>query len=282
MRLVIISGRSGSGKTVALHALEDLGFYCIDNLPITLLSGLEDHIGTVQPLIAVSIDARNLPSQIIQFKGIMAELKDSRNSYEILYLDASDSTLLKRFSETRRRHPLTNEQTSLREALRYEHELLTPIASLADLTIDTGPLNRQSLYDLVKGRVAAHQGSRLQVLIQSFGYKQGLPPDADFVFDLRCLPNPYWEADLRELSGKDDAVIQFLNSKSEVNQLENDILGFLLSWIPRFEADHRSYVTIALGCTGGQHRSVYLAENLANRLGEKIGNIQLRHRELKS
>jgi len=282
LRLVIISGRSGSGKTVALHALEDLGFYCIDNLPITLLSGLEDHIGTVQPLIAVSIDARNLPSQIIQFKGIMAELKDSRNSYEILYLDASDSTLLKRFSETRRRHPLTNEQTSLREALRYEHELLTPIASLADLTIDTGPLNRQSLYDLVKGRVAAHQGSRLQVLIQSFGYKQGLPPDADFVFDLRCLPNPYWEADLRELSGKDDAVIQFLNSKSEVNQLENDILGFLLSWIPRFEADHRSYVTIALGCTGGQHRSVYLAENLANRLGEKIGNIQLRHRELKS
>lgn len=279
---MILSGRSGSGKTVALHALEDLGFYCIDNLPITLLSGLESHIGTVQPLIAVSIDARNLPSQIIQFKGIMAELKDSRNSYEILYLDASDSILLKRFSETRRKHPLTNEKVSLREALRQEHELLSPIASLADLTIDTGPLNRQSLYDLVKGRVAAHKGSRLQVLIQSFGYKQGLPPDADFVFDLRCLPNPYWEENLRELSGKDEAVIQFLNSKPEVNKLEHDILEFLLSWIPCFEADHRSYITIALGCTGGQHRSVYLAENLAARLRKKITNVQLRHRELGS
>lgn len=282
MRLVIISGRSGSGKTLALHALEDLGFYCIDNLPITLLAGLESHIGNLQPLVAVSIDARNLSNQIMQFKEIMAELSTQGFNREILYLDASDNTLLKRFSETRRRHPLTNENTSLREAIRKEKELLTPIASLADLTIDTGPLNRQALYELVKGRVAAHQGSRLQVLLQSFGYKQGLPPDADFVFDLRCLPNPYWEPELRELSGKDEAVIQFLSSKSEVTKLENDILDFLSTWIPLFEADHRSYVTIALGCTGGQHRSVYLTENLAKRLRKKISNVQIRHRELES
>jgi UPF0042 nucleotide-binding protein len=282
LRLVIISGRSGSGKTLALHALEDLGFYCIDNLPITLLSGLDSHIGTVQPLVAVSIDARNLPAQIVQFKEIMTGLQASGISSEILYLDANDGTLLKRFSETRRKHPLTNELTSLKEAIRKEQELLTPIASLADLTIDTGPLNRQSLYDLVKGRVAAHKGSRLQVLLQSFGFKQGLPPDADFVFDLRCLPNPYWEEELRELTGKDEAVIQFLQSKPEVMKLENDILEFLLSWIPRFEADHRSYVTVALGCTGGQHRSVFLTENLAERLRKKVPNIQLRHRELKS
>lgn len=282
MRLVIISGRSGSGKTLALHALEDLGFYCIDNLPITLLPGLESHIGSIQPLVAVSIDARNLTTQIEQFKEIIAALDLSGNSREILYLDASDNTLLRRFSETRRKHPLTNKNTSLREAIRKEHELLTPIASLADLTIDTGPLNRQALYELVTGRVAAHQGSRLQVLLQSFGYKQGLPPDADFVFDLRCLPNPYWEPELREWTGKDEPVIQFLSSKPEVIKLENDILQFLLSWIPLFEADHRSYVTIALGCTGGQHRSVYLTDNLANRLRKKIRNVQIRHRELEN
>lgn len=280
--MVIISGRSGSGKSLALHALEDLGFYCIDNLPLTLLSGLESHIGNLQPLVAVSIDARNLSNQIMHFKEIMAELSTQGFSREILYLDASDNILLKRFSETRRKHPLTNENTSLREAIRKEKELLTPIASLADLTIDTGPLNRQALYELVKGRVAAHQGSRLQVLLQSFGYKQGLPPDADFVFDLRCLPNPYWEPELRELSGKDEPVIQFLSSKSEVTKLENNILEFLSTWIPLFEADHRSYVTIALGCTGGQHRSVYLTENLAKRLRKKIANVQIRHRELES
>ncbi len=280
--MVIISGRSGSGKTLALHALEDLGFYCIDNLPITLLPGLESHIGSIQPLVAVSIDARNLTTQIEQFKEIIAALDLSGNSREILYLDASDNTLLRRFSETRRKHPLTNKNTSLREAIRKEHELLTPIASLADLTIDTGPLNRQALYELVTGRVAAHQGSRLQVLLQSFGYKQGLPPDADFVFDLRCLPNPYWEPELREWTGKDEPVIQFLSSKPEVIKLENDILQFLLSWIPLFEADHRSYVTIALGCTGGQHRSVYLTDNLANRLRKKIRNVQIRHRELEN
>lgn len=282
MRLVIISGRSGSGKTLALHALEDLGFYCIDNLPLTLLPGLESHIGSVQPLVAVSIDARNLLTQIVHFKEIMAELKTPANCREILYLDASDNTLLRRFSETRRKHPLTNDKTSLREAIRKEKELLTPIASLADLTIDTGPLNRQALYELVKGRVDAHQGSRLQVLVESFGYKQGLPPDADFVFDLRCLPNPYWEPNLREFTGKDEPVIQYLNSKPEVAQLEKDISQFLLSWIPRFEADHRSYVTVALGCTGGQHRSVYLAEHLAQGLRKRFPNVQLRHRELES
>jgi UPF0042 nucleotide-binding protein len=282
LRLVIISGRSGSGKSLALHALEDLGFYCIDNLPLSLLSGLESHIGGSQPLVAVSIDARNIATQIPHFKEIVSELNNSRFKREIIYLDASDSILLRRFSETRRKHPLSNENTSLKEAIRKEKELLTPIATMADLTIDTGPLNRQALYELIKGRVAAHQGNRLQVLLQSFGYNQGLPPDADFVFDLRCLPNPYWEPSLRELTGKDKAVIEYLSSKPEVKRLEDEIYQFLLNWIPMFEADHRSYVTVALGCTGGQHRSVFLTENLAERLRKKMPNIQLRHRELES
>lgn len=279
MRLVIISGRSGSGKTIALHALEDLGFYCIDNLPFGLLSELESHIGKAQAQVAVSIDARNLPVDLLLLREIISKFNQSGKNCEIIYLDANENILLQRFSETRRKHPLSNDRTSLREAIRKEQELMTPIAALADLMIDTSLLSRQALYQRVRDRIS-HHTSGLQILLQSFGYKHGLPPDADFTFDLRCLPNPYWDLSLREFTGRDSPIIHFLSSKPEVNQLIEDIDQFLERWIPYFSADNRSYLTIALGCTGGLHRSVYLVDELAKRLRKQFSNIQVRHREL--
>lgn len=282
MRLVIISGRSGSGKTVALRALEDIGFYCIDNLPIALLSELEKHIGWSQPQVAVSIDARNIETDLLHFKEIISALEASGIHGEILYLDADENSLLKRFSETRRKHPLTKETISLREAIRKEHELLAPIAALADLTIDTNHLSRQALHNLIRDRIAPRSKGQLQVLLQSFGYKHGLPPDADFVFDLRCLPNPYWEPSLRENSGLNENVIHYLDAQPQVQEMLNSIDQFLEKWISSFQADNRSYVTIALGCTGGQHRSVYMVESLAKKLNAKFSPVQIRHRELEN
>lgn len=280
MRLIIISGRSGSGKTVALHVLEDLGFYCIDNLPIALLPELERHIIGNEAMVALSIDARNIPSDLHHFKNIISSLHASGKNAEILYLDASENTLLKRYSETRRKHPLTNSKISLREAIRKEQELLTPIATLADLTVDTTLLSRQALQNLIRDRVSPKHGSRIQVLLHSFGFKHGLPPEADFVFDVRCLPNPYWESELRELTGRDDKVIEFLEEKADVQAMLQDIYHFLEQWIPRFEADNRSYLTVALGCTGGLHRSVFLVEQLAEKIKKIIPHAQVRHREL--
>lgn len=281
MRLVIISGRSGSGKTIALHVLEDLGFYCIDNLPIFFLPELEKEIGNSHPLVAVSLDARNIPSDSTHLKTMVQDLNARGKSCEILYLDAQENALLQRFSETRRKHPLTDNTTSLREAIRKEHELLTPIAALADLTIDTSPLSRQELHNLIRDRIAHHNGSQVQLLLKSFGFKHGLPPDADFVFDVRCLPNPYWKIDLRALSGLDEPVIQYLEGIPEVQSMLKHICSFLETWIPHFEADNRSYVTIAVGCTGGQHRSVYMVETIAKTISRQIANTQIRHRELK-
>lgn len=284
MRLIIISGRSGSGKTIALHVLEDLGFYCIDNLPIDLLPELHKHVGGSHAQIAVSIDARNIPQDLTHFKIIIQQFTAQPNhSCEIIYLDANDSTLLKRFSETRRKHPLSSKKTTLREAIQQEHQLLTPIASLADLTIDTTPLTHTELHHLIRDRVAHHDGSTLQLLLQSFGFKFGLPPDSDFVFDVRCLPNPYWEPILRPLTGIQAPVIEFLESQPHVQKMRQDIITFLTAWIPRFAADNRSYITIAIGCTGGQHRSVYMVDSIAKeiRKSQKKVNIQVRHREIR-
>lgn len=280
MRLVIISGRSGSGKTVVLHVLEDLGFYCIDNLPVALLPELDKHITGKEAKVAVSIDARNIPTDLHHFKDILSSLNQKGKKVDILYLDADENTLLKRYSETRRKHPLTNGKTSLREAIRKEQALLTPIASVADLTLDTSALSRLNLQNLIRDRVSDAPQNRIQVLLQSFGFKHGLPPEADFLFDVRCLPNPYWEPELRELSGKDDKVIQFLETKPDVKNMLESIYTFLETWIPRFEADSRSYLTVALGCTGGLHRSVYLVEALSKKINKLTPNTQLRHRDL--
>ena len=282
MRLVIISGRSGSGKTIALHALEDLGFYCIDNLPFFLVPDLDKQLGSVHPSVAVSVDARNCPSNSAQFNDIIKNLNQAKNRCEIVYLGADENTLLKRFSETRRKHPLSEHSTSLREAIQKELAILTPIASLADIIIDTSTLSRQQLCNIIRDRIAHHHAGKIQLLIQSFGFKHGLPPEADFVFDVRCLPNPYWEPALKPLTGQEPAVMEYLEKIPEVQQLISDICVFIEKWIPHFEADNRSYVTIAIGCTGGQHRSVYIVESLFQKLNTKFLNIQLRHRELKA
>jgi len=281
MRLVIISGRSGSGKTIALHALEDLGFYCIDNLPFAFLPELENQVGKSHPLVAVSIDARNAPNNPAHFADFLNLLSHAKKKSEIVYVDASEAVLLKRFSETRRKHPLTDQKTTLKEAIQKEKDILAPIATLADLIIDTSAKSPQELYQVMRDRIAHHQAKKIQLMLLSFGFKYGVPSDADFIFDVRCLPNPYWQPELRSFSGLETPVIEFLNAIPESQELLTDITAFIQKWIPHFEADNRSYITVAVGCTGGQHRSVYMVEKLAKKIQALIPNIQTRHRELK-
>lgn len=284
MRLIIVSGRSGSGKSTALDVLEDNGFYCIDNLPAGLLPELAErallHTELLQPQVAVSIDARNLPSQLKRFAELLAEVRARHIQCDVLYLDAADETLLKRFSETRRRHPLTNANRSLAEAIQDEELLLASISDHADLRIDTTELNLYQLRDILKLRLLNKPEPGTAFLIESFGFKRGMPVDADVVFDVRCLPNPYWKAELRDFSGLDQPVIDYLATQVDVEEMFQDIFAYLNKWLPRFAASNRAYVTVAIGCTGGHHRSVYLAERLGAALGDSLKNLQVRHRDL--
>ena len=284
MRLIIVSGRSGSGKSTALDVLEDNGFYCIDNLPAGLLTELAErallNIDLLQPQVAVSIDARNLASQLERVPDLLAEVRAKHIQCDVVYLDSDDETLLKRFSETRRRHPLTSETRSLAEAIKDETILLGPIADLADLKLDTTHLNLYQLRDSIKLRLLNKPEPGTAFLIDSFGFKPGMPVDSDLVFDVRCLPNPYWKADLRSLSGKDPEIIDYLSGLDDVEEMYEDIYTYLNKWLPRFAASNRSYVTVAIGCTGGQHRSVYLAERLGAALKISLKNIQVRHRDI--
>ncbi len=283
MKLIIVSGLSGSGKSVALNTLEDLGYYCIDNLPAGLLSALALELKLApKPVenVAVGIDARNLPQSLQQFNDILDQLQVQGISNEILFITSDPDVLIKRFSETRRRHPLSNEQVSLAEAIELERQLLEPIARRADLFLDTTQTTIHELRDLVHQRVERREESRLSLMFQSFGFKHGIPTDADFVFDLRCLPNPHWHPELRPLTGRDEPVARYLDSEPKVGAMAEQITAFLETWVPAFEADNRSYLTVALGCTGGQHRSVYLAERLAKHFSEHYPNVTIRHREL--
>ena len=283
MRLTIISGRSGSGKSTVLHVLEDKGYYCVDNLPASLLPALAKRISTDASdltQVAVSVDARNVSTDLEQVPQIVAELKEKTIPTEILFLDANSQTLLKRFSESRRKHPLSSESVGLREAIEKESELLEPISILANLTIDTSNMSLQALRQTVKARMLEDQTNAMALLFQSFGFKNGVPVDADIVYDVRCLPNPYWDSSLRALTGLDDGVKKFLSDESEVSEMLEDISNYLEKWLPKFEANNRSYITVAVGCTGGQHRSVYLCERLAESFAGKISNVQVRHREL--
>ncbi|UVE18557.1 RNase adapter RapZ [Pseudomonas sp. LS44] len=283
MRLIIVSGRSGSGKSTALDVLEDNGFYCIDNLPAGLLPELAErsllHTELIEPLVAVSIDARNLPSQLERFPELLNEVRARFINCDVLYLDADEEVLLKRFSETRRRHPLTNERRPLAEAIADESTLLGPIADLADLRIDTSHLNLYQLRDSLKLRLLNKPEPGTAFLVESFGFKRGMPVDADLVFDVRCLPNPYWKPELREHSGLEQEVIDYLSAQPDVEEMYQDIYAYLTKWLPRFAASNRAYVTIAIGCTGGHHRSVYLAERLGQSL-QHLKNVQVRHRDL--
>jgi len=282
MRLIVVSGRSGSGKTVSLHVLEDLGYYCVDNLPVDMLVELVERLENENPRLAVSIDARNLPGDENLLKTVISQLRRPGWHSEIIYLDANHNSLLRRFSETRRRHPLTSAHVSLQEAISQERVLLSPLASLSDMTIDTSYLSHHQLCTLIRDRVGREETYRLQLLIQSFGFKRGMPADADFIFDVRCLPNPYWEPTLRNLSGRDPAVGDFLQISADVKKMIEDIMQFLENWIPRFEADNRSYLTVGIGCTGGRHRSVYITEQLVQHAAALAINVQGRHRDLES
>lgn len=283
MKLIIISGRSGSGKTTCLHVLEDLGYYCVDNIPASLLDALAARLSSDNlhlDRVAVSIDARNISEDLKQFPQIFARLQTSAITAQIIFLDADDNILLKRFSETRRKHPLSSEHLGLMEAIVSEKDLLEPIAALADLTVNTNDLSIHQLRDIIKNRVVEHDGNGLALQFQSFGFKHGIPVDADMVYDARCLPNPYWISALRPFTGLDQPVIDWLEGQLEVQEMFEDICDFLERWLPRFQANNRSYITVAIGCTGGQHRSVFLCEKLKQHFNGCGYNAQVRHKEL--
>ncbi len=283
MRLVIISGRSGSGKSTALHVLEDLGFTCIDNLPASLLPALFTELrkgedGSLR--IAVGIDARNLMGRLDPLPEILDTLRNSGVSCEVIFLDARTPVLLRRYSETRRRHPLSSDDLDLHQALALEKQLLDPIASIASRQIDTSNMTLHQLRDLVKKQIVPASEGEMSLLFESFGYKHGVPLDADFVFDVRCLPNPHWIPELRPYTGNDRAVVDFLESQAEVVAMLADMREFLGRWLERFAATNRSYLTVAVGCTGGQHRSVYVCNRLHEGFRADYPNVQIRHREL--
>jgi UPF0042 nucleotide-binding protein len=284
MKLVIVSGLSGSGKSVALETLEDCGFYCIDNLPVTLLEAfLTQAVASSQDAFrrtAISIDARSQQVSLDQFPRSLELARQVGIDARVLFLKAEDGALLKRFSETRRKHPLTGTGLPLGEAIVLERELLEPVSCRADVVIDTTHTNVRQLRELVRARFDTDRKPLMSLYFLSFGFKHGVPLDADFLFDVRCLPNPYWEPTLRAMTGKDVPVAEFLSNSSDVNGYLDDLTGFLNRWIPRFQAENRSYLTIAIGCTGGQHRSVYVAETLARRFESSAWDVLVRHREV--
>lgn len=284
MKLIIISGRSGSGKSIALQALEDIGYYAIDNLPAMLLVALLDELRHQSPErhhVAVSIDARNLPTALAHLPELVDTLNQHDIDLQIVYLTADTQTLLERYSATRRRHPLTRDSDmTLSEAIEYEERFLGPIRDLADLLIDTTNLSVHELRRRITEQVAQHTAHQMTLSFESFGFKHGVPHDADMVFDVRCLPNPYWDAALRDFTGRDAPVIEFLERYSEVQAMHSDIAAWLDKWLPAYMSSQRSYFTVAIGCTGGQHRSVYLVEQLAHHFAQQFRNVRIRHREL--
>jgi UPF0042 nucleotide-binding protein len=282
-RLVVVSGMSGSGKTIALRTLEDLDYYCVDNLPTALMPAFVTAVTQAQPglhpRLAVGIDVRNRADDLVRLPEILGELARQGIEHRLIFLDARDEVLFKRYSDTRRRHPLTGEGLSLSDAIERERRLLKPVVTIAERVIDTSDLNVHQLRRLIATELGM-AGGPLSLLFESFAYRRGVPADADFVFDARCLPNPHWEARLRPLSGKDAAVREWLMAKPEVGLFLDDLRDFLDTWLPRFEADNRSYVTICVGCTGGRHRSVYLCERLAEHFRAAREQVLTFHREL--
>jgi len=281
MRLIIVTGLSGSGKSVALHMLEDLDFYCVDNIPAGLLPQLISHVLRSQQsqyqLTAIGIDARNRADDIQLVPKQVEELKRSGVQCEVIYLRSDEHVILKRYSETRRKHPLSRNDLALADAIREEQRLLEPIASNADLIIDTTYCNVHELRELIRQRVSTHSSGHLSILFESFSFRHGLPGEADFVFDVRNLPNPHWEPGLTKLTGRDQPVIDYLNAHASVQKMLTDLKTFLDHWIPDFARSNRSYLTVAIGCTGGQHRSVYFVEQLAAHFKQNFPSVLTRH-----
>jgi len=286
MKLIIVTGLSGSGKSITLHTLEDMGYYCVDNLPVFMLESFGKELAQsgdkAYQLTAVGIDARNRSDCLLKAPAIVDDLRKRGIECEILFLEAQEEALLRRFSETRRKHPLTAADVPLAEAVQLERTLLEPLLSRADLKVDTTHTNIHELRSIIRQRLmdTSKSAKGMSILFQSFGHKHGVPKDADFVYDVRCLPNPHWIAELRPYTGCDQPVIDFLSQDKQVQTMLEHISQFLQAWIPAFEEEGRSYLTVAIGCTGGQHRSVYLAEQLAKYFRSQGCDILIRHREL--
>ena len=278
MRIVIISGLSGSGKTIALNILEDASYYCVDNLPSQMLQALVEHLGERgYDKVSVAIDIRGGDS-IAMLPQQLAELRARGFELEFLFLDAKTETLLKRYFETRRRHPLADERHTLTESIAEERRRLEPLAELGH-HIDTSDLKPNALRDWIRQFIAPESRGGLTLVFESFGFKHGAPLDAELVFDVRCLPNPYYEMSLRALTGRDAAVITYLEAEPEVERMYESIARFVGDWLPSYVKDNRNYLTVGIGCTGGQHRSVYLAERLARHFSQRA-RVLVRHREL--
>ncbi len=278
MQIVLVSGLSGSGKSIAIAVLEDAGYYCVDNLPLAMLQSLVDYLTREgHTHIAIAIDARSSAS-FSQFPQIAESLRNQGTDLRVIFLEAKTLTLVQRFSETRRRHPLSSDTVSLQEAIQLERDMLADIAPLGH-RIDTSDLSTSALRLWIKELISQDR-SRLTLLFQSFGFKHGIPLDADLVFDVRCLPNPHYVAELRPLTGRDQPVQKFLQDSPNAMALLADIRGFVENWLPCFISDHRAYLTVAIGCTGGQHRSVFFVESLAAAFRDRE-QVLVRHRELK-
>ena len=277
MQIILVSGLSGSGKSIAIAVLEDVGYYCVDNLPLPMLQPLVAFLKQQgHTRIAIAIDARSGAS-FAQLPEIAEALRGEGADLRIVFLEAKTLSLVQRFSETRRRHPLSSNTVSLQEAIQLEREMLADIAPLAH-RIDTSDLSASALRLWIKDLIGQDR-SRITLLFESFGFKHGIPLDADLVFDVRCLPNPHYVADLRPLTGCDQPVKAYLEASPNAMALLADIRGFVENWLPCFIRDHRAYLTVAIGCTGGQHRSVYFAETLASAFRERE-QVLVRHREL--
>lgn len=281
-RLVVLTGLSGAGKTVALRALEDMDFYCVDNLPVALIPALWESArgGRADyPRVAVGVDARNRPEDLAELPRILSRLTTDGLDVQLVFLDTRDEMLIKRFSDTRRRHPLASEDRALADAIALERQLLRPLLAIADLTIDTGDMNVHQLRRQISAEVG-RDGLRLILLLESFAFKRGVPGDADFVFDTRCLPNPHWVPALRPLSGRDAEVRAYFEAQPAAEEYFAQVRTMMDTLLPRFDADDRAYLTIAIGCTGGRHRSVYLIERLADHFRQTRDGVLVFHREL--
>ncbi|WP_063663438.1 RNase adapter RapZ [Aliivibrio fischeri] len=281
MKLMVVSGSSGAGKSVALRALEDLGYYCVDNLPIDLLTQFVESIQHSSQNVAVSVDIRNLPKDPALLKNTLALLKKTHD-VTVIFLDAEDKELIKRYSETRRLHPLSliGEQCSLEQAVTLEKSILSDYREEADLVLDTTTKSIHDLSETLRSRILGRESKELVMVFESFGFKHGLPTDADYVFDVRFLPNPHWEPSLRPMTGLDKPVADYLAKHTEVIQLKEQIQQFLATWLPALEKNNRSYLTVAIGCTGGQHRSVYITQQLGEYFKQQGKQVQIRHKTL--
>lgn len=279
MELIVISGRSGAGKSVALRALEDIGYYCVDNLPIDLLPQLAKSLSKNQSLTAISVDIRNFPNSQSSLEEILASLS-VEHEVKIIFLDTDRSTLIRRYSDSRRLHPLSSQGLSLETAIDAERDYLEPLIQQANIILDTTELSTHELAEQLRNFVRGKSDKELNIVFESFGFKYGIPLDADYVFDVRFLPNPHWDPALRPMTGLDKPVIDFLARHTEVHNFIYLTRNYIETWLPMLEKNNRSYLTIAIGCTGGKHRSVYITEQLAEYFKARDKNVSIQHKSL--